>query len=112
MGWDGLVAARNVLAKHKVVGSTPITRSQFVGKSRTSEDRSRPFTPGRDRSCAVWVVRRWYAARAAVVEDTSLPTSGAGPPTRSSTGSSTNTPASPRGVKRAARRHRASSPDL
>jgi hypothetical protein len=40
MGWDGLVAARNVLAKHKVVGSTPITRSQFRGKSRTSEDRS------------------------------------------------------------------------
>src|SRR5262249_40609614 len=29
-----------VLAKHKVVGSTPITRSQFLGKSRTSEDRS------------------------------------------------------------------------
>ena len=28
MGWDGLVAARNVLAKHKVAGSTPVTRSR------------------------------------------------------------------------------------
>jgi hypothetical protein len=65
MGWDGLVGARNVLAKHKVVGSTPITRSHFRGNSRTSEDRSRPVTPSWDRSLPVWVVRRWYTARAA-----------------------------------------------
>ena len=34
MGWDGLVAARNVLAKHKVAGSTPVTRSHELGLRR------------------------------------------------------------------------------
>jgi hypothetical protein len=47
---DDVAHAVAAIAKHKVVGSTPITRSQFRGKSRTSEDRSRPVTPGWDRS--------------------------------------------------------------
>jgi hypothetical protein len=40
MGSDGLVTGVEALAKHKVAGSTPVTRSRFLGKSRTSEDRS------------------------------------------------------------------------
>jgi hypothetical protein len=62
---DAVVHVVRAIAKHKVAGSTPVTRSRFLGKSRTSEDRSRPMTPGRDRSSPFWVVRRWYTARAA-----------------------------------------------
>jgi len=38
------------LAKHKVAGSTPVTRSRFLGFSRTSTDRFPPMTPGENRS--------------------------------------------------------------
>src|SRR5262245_65426132 len=31
MGWDGLVAPRNALAKHKVAGWTPATHSHKLG---------------------------------------------------------------------------------
>ena len=34
MGWDGLVAARNVLAKHKVAGFASVTRSYQPGLRR------------------------------------------------------------------------------
>jgi len=36
MGWDGLVTGVAALAKHKVAGSTPVTRSRFSGISRSS----------------------------------------------------------------------------
>jgi hypothetical protein len=37
---DVVVHAVAAIAKHKVAGSTPVTRSRFLGKSRTSMDRS------------------------------------------------------------------------
>src|SRR5262249_32704659 len=42
---------------------TPVTRSRFLGKSRTSEDRFRPVTPGWDRSSPFRLATRWQRTR-------------------------------------------------
>ncbi len=53
-----MVHAARAVAKHKVAGSTPVTRSDVPRGDAGSKDRSPPMTPGGNRSSPFWSQRR------------------------------------------------------